>query len=324
MMSLFFRKYTISVLFIISLILIGCAARKADPNFGIITFAAGDVKINNVRAETGAKMQMNDTLSTGENSIAVVQFSEAAVITIKEASSLKLEQIVILENNTDTLKLFQSSGSTFNKIVKKGTDYQIKTPTTVAAIRGTSFELSSGSIGDSLLVLTGKVTVAPLNKNVMDSGKSIQLDEGKKVQVSGGVVEKPVAFTDGESASLKKYDKIEVVKGLDKILLDGEKNRDAAREKMSIMAVPSEVREVIIEKRDDKKKDDKSRIEEKPKTSLNDLKKKYGTLTVVKTKDGKEYIGAFTQKDNIVEIITVDGLVTVNGDNVQNISKNKQ
>ncbi len=323
MMSEVLRKYSIVSLVVFSLFFAGCPARKADPNFGILTFIMGDVKINNAVVETGVKVQKNDTLSTSENSLAVLQFSESAVITIKGGATLMLDDIAIRENESDILRLTQNSGSTYNKIVKKGTDYQIKTPTAVAGIRGTSFEFTISGKVNTLLLLTGKVTITPLKKGEMDREKSVLIDDGKKIQISEGPVEKPVNITEDESDELKKFEKVNMVEGLDKILLEGEKNMAAAREKMSLLAVPPDVKADILKKKE-KKKEEKKWVEEKPRMSISDLQKKHGSLTVVKTKDGREYIGSFSQNDKIIEIITVTGVVKVISDNIKSITKYKQ
>ena len=54
--------------------------------------------------------------------------------------------------------------------------------------------------------------------------------------------------------------------------------------------------------------------------TISELKKKYGTLSVITTKDNKKYIGAFRITGNKIEIITTGGKITLPSSKVKNLS----
>jgi len=65
------------------------------------------------------------------------------------------------------------------------------------------------------------------------------------------------------------------------------------------------------------KPDSGSQIENTPLLTVEELSKKYGPLTIIKTKNGKEYIGAFQQDGDTIHIYTTKGKISITSDSVE-------
>ena len=91
--------------------------KKARKAYGVVTFVKGKVTINDVKARIGSKVTQNDTIVSGANSTAVVQFQKNALMVIKAKTTVNL-QAIAKKNNKTALNVIQQKGSTFHKIIK--------------------------------------------------------------------------------------------------------------------------------------------------------------------------------------------------------------
>ncbi|MCP4136260.1 MAG: FecR domain-containing protein [bacterium] len=339
----------LSIIMIFSFILcisVSCKkeqTKEAAPH-GTITFTAGDVLLNKKEALVGDQVTKQNTVTTGKESIAVIQFSQTALITVKSDSEVTMESFFTKKGADEELTISQSRGTSFSKVLKKGTKYQVKTPTIVASVRGTSFEVAMSGEKAQVSLLKGKLDVAPIKAGKVEIENTIAVEDGFTIEITEYKIEKPVEIPAEEKSALEQFDKIALlpdIEKVEKIREEKEKTPEKPAETDSLEQISSQVvpkilkLEIIkIEQKEEAKRVEESKDEPekdakadnpavKKKPTIADLKKKYGTLSRIKTKDGKEYIGAFSQTGSKMEINTVNGKVSIDSKNVGKISRFK-
>jgi hypothetical protein len=123
-------------------------------------------KVNILKSGTGdwrdAKPSMplavGDQIYTREESFAEIRYSIGAVLRMDEMTKITVEA-----SSEKTVKTKNGVGDVWvnmKKLMSRGNEFQISTPTAVAAIRGTVFRMSSGPDSTSTVsVYDGKVAV---------------------------------------------------------------------------------------------------------------------------------------------------------------------
>lgn len=112
-----------------------------------------------VSAVRGVEVEPGDHLKTGEDSYCLIMLQDTSTIKLGEDTHL---EITHLQDNYNTannrFKLFVGKvWSQVNKNLNKKTDFQVEAPHTLAAVRGTAFELRAESDSTEILVYDGAV-----------------------------------------------------------------------------------------------------------------------------------------------------------------------
>lgn len=124
----------------------------------------GDVQIKHdgewKTAVNGSFLFVSDSVKTGSSSSATIVLFRSSLIRLYNNTEITLKEI--LEELETSVTIEQEAGRTWNTISKiSGIDnYEVETPTTVASVRGTSFDvflLANGNI--SITVTNGTVNV---------------------------------------------------------------------------------------------------------------------------------------------------------------------
>jgi outer membrane protein assembly factor BamB len=159
---------------LVFLISAGCAkkaeesAGKDIPNSAKIVFSVGEVTILDSSGTTPAQPEMvlpvGSTIVTAVRSQCNVLIGDSSYISVKENSRLVLESLTkkggALE--ASTLDLQRGRIVATPKKLLRGEGFNIKTPTAVAAVRGTKFVVSSEAGEDvRISVIEGKVEMKP-------------------------------------------------------------------------------------------------------------------------------------------------------------------
>ncbi len=197
------------IICIISLLIftISCSSKDDKPvsriNDARIIFAIGDVKVKLNNIWNGAREEMKLTesneITTGPGAQCNILIGTESFISMKENTHIVIstlfKDITGLEDNTLELK---SGKSIINpKKLLKGDSFKIKTPTAIAAVRGTQFTVESQPEGNlKVAVVEGKVELkrrVPALENVEKEliGKSEVLSKlSDKVEEQTVVLEK--------------------------------------------------------------------------------------------------------------------------------------
>ncbi|WP_411822120.1 FecR domain-containing protein [Leptospira sp. 'Mane'] len=159
-----FGLYTLTS--VISIMFATNCTKPKNVTEGILSFTLGNITIERsgekISAKTGDSIQKGDTLRSGEKSAAIVEFGEEeAIIEIQSNSEFRFldtgkNKEFILNSGRSWLKS--------SKLQKDGT-LSLKTPTTVAGVRGTKFFTSIA--GDMVLTChcEGEVDLKNLSNN---------------------------------------------------------------------------------------------------------------------------------------------------------------
>lgn len=100
--------------------------------------------------QPGAPVLEGDILETQEESKAELTYSDGTRMRLKPSTKVEVHAV--------SLKIFK--GQTWHQFTKRGTEFVIETPSLVAGIRGTQFDIMVNQRGKSILsVLEGKVSV---------------------------------------------------------------------------------------------------------------------------------------------------------------------
>lgn len=147
-----------------------------------VLYADGVVSVLRAGLETNVDSQYileeKDIIKTGSNSAKIV-FYDSIFVFIDPNSEVSVESLM-----KDNVQIGQSSGSTWNKITKlfNAKDYSVKTPNSVASVRGTEFEIAIGDNPDDVIVtlVDGEILIDNGKEQftIKDFGKANSTKEG--------------------------------------------------------------------------------------------------------------------------------------------------
>jgi len=314
----------LTVIFLTSTFLVDCKekAKSAPEIHGTITFIRGSVLLNQAPVQIGTKVSMSDSIEVKDKSTAVVQFSTNAMITIESNSSLVIKNLVQGKDGVPTIAMDQSRGSTFNKIVPGKANYSVNTPTITAGVRGTAFRVSSGGDkGTQIELFNGRVALTKEDPNAKEGEEAVKSEElileaGQKITVTETEIQAPVKMNETELKDLERMNDIAMIpeKKLDKIEKIETISVEEAKkieEEISAEVVPEESQRIIV----------KMEVQAEPEVTLDDIKKQYGSLSKVTTKNGKTYVGAFKQVGGKFEIVTIKGKEVITATDIAKVQQ---
>jgi hypothetical protein len=125
----------------------------------------GDVKIiaggAAKPAAEGQSLGGGDTVVTGKNSMADIVWGDRGLVRINEKTKIT---VASLSKKSDDPDLDMNAGSIMVMLSKlvRGESFQVKTPTQVASVRGTSFQVDADDDRSRVAVLTGAIMVHPV------------------------------------------------------------------------------------------------------------------------------------------------------------------
>lgn len=98
---------------------------------------------NWVPAEEGMKLTHNDSIRTAAGSWADLRVGMVGGVKIKENSEIKLSELSSNPDGSENIILYMTIGEMLVDVrgIQKGSDFQVQTPTTVAAVRGTIYNI---------------------------------------------------------------------------------------------------------------------------------------------------------------------------------------
>lgn len=178
--------------------------KEGDNNFSSIT--ADEIRLPN---KTSVKTA---------NGKAYVLFEDASMITLKENT----EVIVSIDDGNISIK--QMFGKTYHRVqtLLTGKSYEVRTPTTLAAVRGTKFAVSYDEVKKETKVAVTESKVAVKDVEDMNSTSTIPLEEFTMVEEgdtatinsaeNSGPKDRPVTLTKTENeGEMKKMIEDEII-----------------------------------------------------------------------------------------------------------------
>jgi len=298
----------------------GCSKNNETPG-GIVTFIHGSLKINNQDAAMGSRIQKGDMLLTGGNSLAVVQISQTAVITLRAGTELKFDDLLNNQNETHTILLNLTKGSTFHKVIRKGSDYSVKTPTIVASVRGTSFEVNTEDNKSRVSLLNGKVKVTTLGSEIKEAelapGQYLDADTAK-----AGVISQ---LTAEDRERLAQLDSISAVTEVEKFTPEN-----------GNIVIPDPVKEKLLNEENTNKPSDKtseikktdftpdakalSALIKKENRTVADIKAVFNRIDEIRLFSGRVIQGAISERGEQYSVITTAGIIRISEKEIKTVN----
>ncbi|PKL36183.1 MAG: hypothetical protein CVV44_18370 [Spirochaetae bacterium HGW-Spirochaetae-1] len=146
-----------------------CSKEQVD-EYAMITFMLGDVLKNNIAVEIGSLIKEKDIIVTGADSFCDVRIG-GSIIRIKEKSNATISNLMRKGDMEDTtVGLGVGKMLCKPKKLLKSEKFIVKTPTAVAAVRGTTFTIEADAMKTTRIkVFNGKVKVARRIKQLEES-----------------------------------------------------------------------------------------------------------------------------------------------------------
>ncbi|MBN1534297.1 MAG: FecR domain-containing protein [Spirochaetes bacterium] len=178
----------IAFLCLVGLVMLGVSCKKESrtevAREGAVNFVTGEVFIitdgSKVKAKVGDAVKKGSSIETGAKSMVDVYFGNN-VIKVLEKSLVRIDKLTtVLATNTERSEIYVEHGRLFSKVVRKlakGETYRIKTPTTIAAVRGTEFLVAQEEKKSTVACLDGQVAV--LNKSLMGEAGTVETQEAE-------------------------------------------------------------------------------------------------------------------------------------------------
>lgn len=136
----------------------------------MVQAVVGDVKIIaggvTKAAAEGQALGGGDTIVTGRNSMADIAWGDRGLVRVNEKTRISVASLVKKGDDPD---MEMSGGSIMVMLTKlvRGESFQVKTSTQVAAVRGTSFQVSADDDSSRVDVLTGSIVVHPVRDGMI-------------------------------------------------------------------------------------------------------------------------------------------------------------
>lgn len=181
------KKHNFLIVSAVILLVLGTAFVEVyvDRPLAIIRRFKPDVEIKKsgsgkfVPATSAHQLFSGDTLKTGPEGYAAVQFMDNSLVKVKPNSILSLMGEVRGKDNTAS-RLAVQVGEIFLNVTKRESDFEVQSTNTVAAVKGTKFSFSMKEDGTVVVLVTeGNVEVS-----ARASGKKTVLNAGQKANVS--------------------------------------------------------------------------------------------------------------------------------------------
>ena len=131
----------------------------------------------------GMILNTSDKITTGKGASIEVTFDDG----LKDIVKIGSNSHVVLESDAiqKQTSIFMDKGSILLKLEKleKGSNFQVRTPTAVAGVRGTSFGVQLKSKEAIISDFESKIYVKGLNKEFVENDNELLLNQGWKVRV---------------------------------------------------------------------------------------------------------------------------------------------
>ena len=170
----------------------GSIAQAGDP-VAVVAALQGRAIVVQRGSETAKPLSVNapifqqDIVQTAAESRIKLVFVDDTVLTLGEQSTLKVTEYVYSPERSERSSLLTLSEGIFRAIVRKllpGSKFEVRTMTTVAAVRGTDWMGEATQNVTAMVVLEGAVAISSANPEVegevvlrQGDGISIRLDE---------------------------------------------------------------------------------------------------------------------------------------------------
>jgi hypothetical protein len=251
----------------------------------ILAYTKGAVRLQGTPVAPGLKLPGTGTLSTEEKSLAVVRVAEPVSILALAKTQMQLKP-AHERDGLPAASVALESGQLFVQVDRGAAHFSMTTPTTVLGVRGTGFSVQVGAEGTTVRVLEGTVEATS------GAGKSTLIEAGQRLSIN------PTTGP-GVIGALSAAEKNELRRFAGLVTLSREKTDAAQVNQADALAA------AILES------DAQPAPAQAARTTLAEIRQKYGKISRVNLKSGASYTGFFRLNGAQMEIITPGGTVRV-------------
>jgi len=235
-------KKRIFIIALLSAMMIFPTCKKKPEQEVTVQFSVGDAKIVSASgqkpASSGDILSFDDSIVTGKFSVVDLNFGTKGVIRITENSNVKMAMLQA-KTGTEETRFDMRKGKIFVILSKlsKGSNFSIITPTTLAAVRGTSFMVVSDPKSSKISVLKGSILVQLAKEGKLAENIEKILDANKKVVVSEDLANQIIAGKKKlEVAALSAKEISEMKEEIKKIKISDKLDPEAQKELTDIIS----------------------------------------------------------------------------------------
>jgi hypothetical protein len=270
---------------------IGCVKKAEEMRIISIIVSVGDVKIVSQKKEhstnPGTVLNNGDEIITGNKSFIDLNFLDKGVIRIGENSSVNID-ILTADAMKESAKMSMQKGKmviTLSRL-RKDSSFEVRTSTSVAAVRGTTLKVVSDESGSKVYVVKGKVSVAPISDGTVVNSAEKVVEENYAVALAKQEVQ--------EIAEKKKeIQAVEITK------TEIEAIKDELKE---VSKAPIQNEEMTIEARQIVEENQQPKKEPEKKSAPRQQKKSEPVTSSTTEKKAEAVSGPGAQKKNTIPI----------------------
>lgn len=163
-----------------------------------LVHASGDVTIESKDGgrigKSGALLDPGENVTTAAGAVAVIELPDGSRLKLRESSRLA---VTLPGPRSSVTEAFLSFGSVFAKVTKRlaGQQFHVRTPSAVAAVRGTEFFTAFGRANGQNRDLWVCVNEGAVDLQTTKSAKTLVVPAGKGVLIKAGLdLTKPQAY----------------------------------------------------------------------------------------------------------------------------------
>ncbi len=143
-------SFLLAVILGVTGVLVPRSSRTALGASTTISIISGDVLVRHARAadfvavQDGDILVAGDTVRTGTDARAVLTYFEGSTVEIEPSSELVINVATANRDGSTVIQMTQSTGKTWHVVthlLSGNSKYDVSTPTSVASVRGTAFEV---------------------------------------------------------------------------------------------------------------------------------------------------------------------------------------
>lgn len=151
----------------------------------------GSAEVNGRIVKTGTNLKQGDIIKTGKDSLAVINFYDKSSSRIDENSEITITKLSTSNEGANTqVGIKVTLGHIWSRVVKlvdKESKFEVETPTTVATVRGTAFDINVDSEGKESMVVTENIIRTAVKKQGEKGGFIAKTDilQGDMTSIDG-------------------------------------------------------------------------------------------------------------------------------------------
>ncbi len=203
----------------------------------------------------GDTIAQNDTVLTGSSSIIDIVYGTSGIIRINENSQVKMTSLFGGEGANQS-RMDMANGKVFVTVSKlaKGSSFEVASPTTIAAVRGTSFRVTADETSSRIDVLSGRIKVNPVKEGKVIEDVETIIESNSTVSLDAKAVDRIVDEKKEIEVAVLREEEITAIREEVKDIKPVERLEDAVRQEIQQVMVAPPVDTEAEKRREDEKK----------------------------------------------------------------------